>query len=92
MTKQCMQFKVMGKVQGVWYRDSTQKQAEQIGLTGWVRNLPDGSVEVLACGEPEQLKQLHQWLHQGSRLARVDSVQAKQSYWQSFEGFTVRYE
>lgn len=92
MTKQCMRFKVLGKVQGVWYRDSTQKQAEQIGLTGWVRNLPDGSVEVLACGEAEQLKQLRQWLLQGPQLARVDSVQAQQSDWHSCEGFTVRYE
>ncbi|MDX1518845.1 MAG: acylphosphatase, partial [Gammaproteobacteria bacterium] len=58
-------FRVSGRVQGVCYRMYTVDRAEKLGLTGWVRNLPDGDVEVYACGPKEQLEALHQWLHEG---------------------------
>ncbi len=65
---------VSGKVQGVWFRAATKTQAESLGLTGWVRNLPDGRVEVLACGEEENIRALQAWLWQGPDIAEVADV------------------
>ncbi len=65
---------ISGRVQGVFFRDSTRRQAEPLGLTGHAINLSDGRVEVLAHGEPEALDQLEQWLHQGPAAARVEEV------------------
>lgn len=69
------QFIVRGKVQGVWFRASTRAQAEQLGLGGYARNLPDGSVEVVAAGKADAIDALECWLQVGPPLARVDSVQ-----------------
>lgn len=66
---------VSGRVQGVSYRANTQRQARRIGVTGWVRNLDDGTVEYEAQGTAEQLRQLLAWAQRGPELARVDSVQ-----------------
>ena len=65
---------VHGRVQGVWFRDHTLKEARRLGLVGWVRNCIDGTVEVVAQGEPEQVEALLSWLHQGSPLAEVTRV------------------
>jgi acylphosphatase len=66
---------VAGRVQGVFYRASTTQRATELGVTGYARNLPDGRVEVLACGEPGAVKTLCEWLWTGSPTSRVDSVQ-----------------
>jgi acylphosphatase len=71
---QCRKFRVEGRVQGVWFRESTRKQADRLGICGHAINCSDGSVEVLACGEPEALASLGKWLHQGPPMARVQSV------------------
>ena len=65
---------VHGRVQGVWFRDHTLKEARRLGLVGWVRNLTDGTVEVVAQGEPHQVDALLAWLHEGSPLAEVEQV------------------
>jgi acylphosphatase len=65
---------VSGKVQGVYFRHSTRAEANRLSLRGTVRNLPDGSVEVLAHGTPAAIEALRLWLHQGPALARVDKV------------------
>ena len=65
---------ISGRVQGVFFRDSTRRQAEPLGLTGHAINLSDGRVEVLAHGKPDALDQLEQWLHQGPPVARVEKV------------------
>lgn len=67
-------FIVSGKVQGVFFRRHTQQQARRLGLHGWVRNLPDGKVEIKAFGKAAPLEKLHEWLKQGPSLAHVDSV------------------
>ena len=67
-------FIIRGKVQGVWFRASTQQRAEQLGLRGHARNLADGSVEVLAVGDDDAIDALERWLHVGPPLARVDAV------------------
>lgn len=70
----CRRFVVSGKVQRVFFRASTARMAERLGLRGVARNLPDGSVEVLALGPPAALDSLHAWLAGGPPLARVDRV------------------
>ena len=70
-------FVVVGKVQGVCFRASTQQQARRLHLNGHARNLPDGSVEVLASGSEDALNQLEHWLHRGPAMARVDAVERR---------------
>lgn len=65
---------ITGRVQGVSFRYYTQKQAQQLGLTGWVRNLPDGRVETLACGDADALTSFQRWLQQGPSMAQVTEV------------------
>jgi acylphosphatase len=67
-------FLVKGRVQGVGFRWFVLREAAEIGLRGWVRNTADGHVEVLAAGEPDQLKDLLAALGRGSRGSRVDAV------------------
>ncbi|OSM02564.1 putative acylphosphatase [Magnetofaba australis IT-1] len=61
-------------MQGVWYRGATQQQAQKLGLRGWVRNEPDGSVRALVIGPPAQVDALAQWCWQGPPMARVQDV------------------
>jgi acylphosphatase len=86
-------FRITGKVQGVYFRHSTRKEAERLGLVGVARNLPDGSVEVIAQGARDAVDSLRQWLAQGPSMARVDGVEELESQrrseaagrdWQSF--------
>ncbi|MGB0203912.1 MAG: acylphosphatase [Neptuniibacter sp.] len=65
---------VSGRVQGVWFRQSTKEQALSLGLKGWVRNLNDGRVEVLTTGEEKAVRQLEAWLAKGPELANVAEV------------------
>ncbi len=74
---QCIKCWISGKVQGVWFRGNTQDQAQNLGLTGYAHNLPDGRVEVLACGNPNEVDALKDWLWQGPRLAEVTDVQCE---------------
>ncbi len=75
MASICTMAWVYGSVQGVGFRYSTQREALQLGVTGYARNLDDGGVEVLACGEAEQVEKLITWLKAGGpRSARVDRV------------------
>ena len=70
-----MKCYVSGIVQGVWYRGSTQQQAQQLSVAGYARNLADGRVEVLACGEQQAVESLKQWCWDGPRMAQVTGVQ-----------------
>ena len=70
----CKLFSVTGRVQGVWFRAGTQRQALALGLTGYAVNRADGAVEVLACGEREAIERLHAWLWQGTSAAQVGDV------------------
>jgi acylphosphatase len=73
----CRRFRVTGRVQGVFFRDSTRRTATALGLTGYARNEVDGSVEVLACGADDALDRLADWLQSGPKLASVERVEAK---------------
>ena len=70
----CKRCLVSGKVQGVFYRASTAERARALGVTGYARNLPDGCVEVLACGDEDKVKEFVDWLWQGPPAAKVDAV------------------
>ena len=89
MSKECRHFKVIGKVQGVFYRRATQQQALALELTGRVFNLGDGSVEVIACGEPESLDQLEEWLWEGPPRAKVEEVVSWDVPFKSFSDFLI---
>jgi len=73
----CVRNIISGKVQGVWYRASTATKARELGLTGWVRNLADGKVECLACGEAEKVQALQDWFWQGSPASNVTNVESE---------------
>ena len=83
-------FTIKGRVQGVWFRDSTRKMAESLGLSGHAINLNDGNVEVFACGEQAAIDQLAEWLRDGPRMAKVDQVIEDDAPWQDVKGFDVR--
>jgi acylphosphatase len=70
----CIRYRVTGRVQGVFFRASTRREAQNLGLTGYAKNLPDGSVEVLACGPESAVEQLGEWLWVGPPAARVSQV------------------
>ena len=85
----CRRCYVSGRVQGVFFRASTQQQAVRLGVDGHARNLPDGRVEVLACGGSTQLDALCDWLQTGSPQAQVSDVQCKAVMVTAAPGFRI---
>lgn len=83
---------VSGRVQGIFYRANTKNVAKKLSLTGWVRNLPDGRVEVIAEGEEKNIDKLVKFLGRGPFLARVDNLDIKRDkYTGEFIDFEIRY-
>ena len=87
----CRRYVISGLVQGVFYRASTQEQAQSLGLKGWVKNLRDGCVEAVACGDAQQLERFESWLHQGPPMAQVDNIEIHDLPHEMFDDFSVRY-
>jgi len=87
-----IELKVYGRVQMVLYRDSTRRQAKKLGLAGWVMNNSDGTVQVVAEGEEEDLKKLIKWCYNGPMLAKVEKIDID---WQEatgqFNKFEIKY-
>jgi acylphosphatase len=83
MSLKQVQLIVRGRVQGVFFRASTQREARRLGLTGWVKNRTDGSVEILAEGEEDGLKDLIAWANRGPSASRVERVDVR---WRGFSG------
>jgi len=81
---------ISGRVQGVFFRDTCRRLAEQHGVTGWVRNLSDGRVEAVFEGSPEDVRRLVDWAHTGPRLAAVDDVAIQPEPPEGFAAFHVR--
>ena len=73
----CERCIVIGHVQGVFFRASTQRKAQELGLTGYAKNLPDGHVEVLICGDPQAVGHLKAWLWEGPKAAVVSNVKCE---------------
>jgi acylphosphatase len=72
----CRRSFVSGRVQGVFYRATCVRKAQEMGVTGFARNLPDGRVEVLACGEAPLVEAFVQWLWEGSPASKVTAVES----------------
>lgn len=81
---------VSGRVQGVCFRMAAREQANLLGIGGWVRNLPDGRVEVMASGNEDRLKEFKDWLKKGPDMARVLELDAREVEYTPFNSFTVR--
>ncbi|MDG6894576.1 acylphosphatase [Volucribacter amazonae] len=87
-------FAIYGKVQGVGFRYFTWKQAKQMQITGWVKNLEDNSVQVLAQGSEEDIALFKQWLEQGPKQAKVELVlelEQGQVVEQVYSQFSIKY-
>ena len=82
-------FIVRGRVQGVFFRDSTRRIAIPLGLTGHAINLSNGDVEVVAFGDTSALDELESWLAQGPPMSRVADVQAEACAYEECSGFTT---
>ncbi|HEY9099393.1 MAG TPA: acylphosphatase [Thiobacillus sp.] len=84
-----LHLKILGKVQGVWFRESMRAEAERSGVTGWVCNRADGSVEAVIQGPHESVELLLTWAHTGPSRARVEHVIVSESEGQ-FDQFEKR--
>ena len=93
LEKSSVHLNISGRVQGVYYRASMLQEAQKLGLTGWVMNRADGSVEEVAEGWKAKIEELIAWCRQGPQGARVSNVEAQ---WQKpenrFVGFAIRRE
>jgi len=81
---------VSGRVQGVFFRACTQREAQSLGLVGWVRNLPDGRVEIVAQGDAEAVRALVEWSHLGPVRAEVANVDINWEETDPIDGFSIR--
>ena len=86
-----VQLKIAGRVQGVYFRASTRQQAQMLGITGWVINCPDGSVEAVAEGPKSKIEELIAWCHQGPDGARVNQVEVRwEAAQNAFRDFSIK--
>lgn len=83
MSTKRVQLIVRGRITGVFFRAATQREARRLGITGWVRNRPDGNVEILAEAEEDAIREMVSWAQHGPSAARVDDVDVR---WRSYTG------
>lgn len=90
--KSKVQVIISGRVQGVWFRANTKNKAEQLGITGWVRNTDDGKVEALFEGEDDNIKEILEWCKHGPTMAKVTDVRVKKNFDQDeYNSFSIKY-
>ena len=89
MNNKTLHAYIQGRVQGVGFRAATLREARILGLKGWVKNLADGRVEVMASGELAVLEQLHQWLKKGPQFAAVSAIDFEFLDYKVFENFEI---
>ena len=91
MTKKArVSLLINGQVQGVFFRLKAKEEADKLGLTGWVKNNGNGTVECLAEGDKDKLEQFIDWCQQGPEAAQVEKVEVEwQSYGGEFSGFKI---
>lgn len=83
---------IEGRVQGVWFRDSTRNEAIRLDLTGWVKNRSDGNVEIVAEGSREKVEIFIEWCHHGPPAARVTKVyEIKEDFTGEFDFFRIMF-
>ncbi len=82
---------ISGRVQGVFFRSSTKDKADELGISGWVKNLSDGRVEAVFEGEEGSVKKMIEWCRKGPEYARVDDMEViSENYTGEFKGFALR--
>ncbi len=85
-------LRIYGRVQGVFFRATMKEVADRLGVCGWVRNLPDGSVEAVVEGPRDRVEEIIRWAHRGPPAARVERVEVRwEPYRGEFRGFRIRY-
>ena len=83
---------ISGRVQGVWFRASTRDKAQQLGLTGWVKNTSEGNVEAVFEGEEKLINEMLDWCHHGPPMAEVENVEIKKRRPSNdSDGFSIKY-
>ncbi|MFD2177535.1 acylphosphatase [Veronia pacifica] len=90
MSQICVVASISGRVQGVGFRFHTAHEGLRLSLTGYAKNCADGTVEVLACGDEENINALLKWLETGPSTATVSGVASEKTAWRSVEGFSIR--
>lgn len=85
-----LKIKVTGKVQGVWFRVNTKDKADELGLSGYVKNEPDGSVFIEVSGEDEPVEHFLKWVKKGPELARVDDLIVEDNDKEYYDGFVIK--
>jgi acylphosphatase len=84
---------VSGRVQGVFFRDSTKRKAKKLGIKGWVKNLPDGRVEAVFEGKKDRVEQIINWAKRGPIFAKVNNLDLEwQKYKGEFSDFEIVYD
>ena len=90
--KSKVQVIISGRVQGVWFRANTKNKAEQLGITGWVRNTDDGKVEALFEGKDDNVKEMLEWCKHGPPMAKVTDVKVERNFDQDeYNSFSIKY-
>jgi acylphosphatase len=84
----CRKCLVGGRVQGVFYRATAARRAQELGVTGYARNLPDGRVQIMACGEDQAVQAFIKWLWIGSSASKVTSVEVTAEHAAAAQGHT----
>ncbi|HEB62743.1 MAG TPA: acylphosphatase [Bacteroidetes bacterium] len=85
-----LKIKVTGKVQGVWFRASTKDKADELGLHGYVKNEPDGSVFIEVSGDEDLIEKFLKWVKEGPELARVDDLIVEENDLEYNDGFVIK--
>lgn len=91
MTQKCMKFTVKGVVQGVGFRYHTCHEGLKRGLTGYAKNLYNGDVEVIACGNSDKVDDFHEWLKEGPRTASVTQLISEPAEVKAYRSFEILY-
>jgi acylphosphatase len=89
MAKICVRLTIFGIVHGVFFRSTMADVASREGVSGWVRNVPNGSVEALLEGEESNVARVVEWAHHGPARARVDSVRVERQELRNIKGFRI---
>ncbi|MBI2130387.1 acylphosphatase [Candidatus Woesearchaeota archaeon] len=87
----CIHLIVSGRVQGVFFRANTSKKANELGLKGYVKNMPDGNVEVVAQGSEEKLDEFIDFLRTGPGIAKVTDIRMTHKQTENFNSFDIRH-
>ena len=85
----CHHYSVSGIVQGVFFRDSTREKARSLNISGYAKNMADGSVEIIACGSAENIAKMSEWLKRGPPMATVDGIEEQIVSDREFTGFRI---